>query len=148
VIDSRKRVLFVCIGNACRSQMAEAFARAYGSDVMVPASAGIYPADHVAPDTLRAMSEKNLDLRDHFPKHVRQVDHAPFDLIVNMSGSRLPKSESPVREWNVEDPVSMEYEDHCAIRDEIERLVMNLVLELRRQSGPVFRGQGSGRLKL
>ena len=44
-----KRVLFVCIGNACRSQMAEAFARAYGSDVLVASSAGLFPAKAVPP---------------------------------------------------------------------------------------------------
>ena len=52
-----KRVLFVCIGNSCRSQMAEAFARAYGRDVVAPASAGVYPANVIAPDTMRAMAE-------------------------------------------------------------------------------------------
>ncbi|MBZ5585343.1 MAG: hypothetical protein LAQ30_24705 [Acidobacteriia bacterium] len=148
--DSPKRVLFVCIGNACRSQMAEAFARAYGSDVVAPASAGLYPADALPANTLRAMSEKNLDLRGQFPKHIRQLGRSQFDLIVNMSGEALPgRFEAPVRNWDVRDPVSLNYEEHCAVRDEIERMVMNLVLELRRErNAPVFRGQGSGRLKL
>jgi arsenate reductase len=48
-MNKRQRVLFVCVGNACRSQMAEAFARAYGSDVLVPASAGFIPAAKVPP---------------------------------------------------------------------------------------------------
>jgi len=60
VIPSRKRVLFVCLGNSCRSQMAEAFARAYGSDVLIAASAGLTPASGVAADTSRAMAEKGL----------------------------------------------------------------------------------------
>ncbi len=145
-----KRVLFVCIGNACRSQMAEAFARAYGADVIAPASAGLYPADRLPSDTLRAMSEKNLSLREHFPKSVHHLGRVPFDLIINMSGAPLPRTmTAPVRDWSVDDPAMMEYEDHCAVRDQIERLVMNLILELRReQSAPSFRGQGSGRLKL
>lgn len=143
--DSRKRVLFVCIGNACRSQMAEAFARTYGSDILVPASAGLSPAPYVAPDTIRTMSERNIDIRDHFPKGLRQLSRSPFDLIVNMSGSALPRDIGvPVREWEVEDPVSMEYDEHCAIRDQVERMVMNLILELRDKSNrPSFRGQGS-----
>jgi len=142
-----KRVLFVCIGNACRSQMAEAFARKYGSDVVIPASAGLAPAMHVARDTQTAMSEKDIDLRTHFPKTIRNLGRAQFDLVVNMSGSEILPSEVPgakIVEWDVADPVYMKYEDHCQVRDEIERLVMQLILELRQDPKETkFRGQGS-----
>lgn len=131
--SSPKRILFVCIGNSCRSQMAEGFARSYGRDVLVPASAGLAPATRVAPDTLEAMDEKGIDLRDHFPKSIRHLGRIEFDLVVNMSGESLPSPmKCPVREWDVEDPVSLKYEDHCAVRDDIERRVMELILELRR----------------
>jgi arsenate reductase len=147
-----KRVLFVCVGNSCRSQMAEAFARAYGLDVLIPASAGLYPATRVAPDTIRAMNEKNLDLRDHFPKSIRQLGkRVHFDLVVNMSGYPLAEGiEAPVQSWEVPDPVSLNYDDHCAVRDQIESLVVQLVLELRREQTPPprLRGQGSGRFPL
>jgi len=145
-----KRVLFVCLGNSCRSQMAEAFARAYGSDVLIGASAGLTPAFGVAPDTMRAMSEKGLDLRDHFPKGVRHLERATFDLVINMSGFDLPDSVGAVvRTWDVPDPVFLDYDQHCEVRDAIERLVMKLILELRRErSQPEFRRFGSGRLKL
>jgi arsenate reductase (thioredoxin) len=148
--DPRWRVLFVCIGNACRSQMAEAFARLYGNDILIAASAGLGPADHVAYDTLRAMAEKNLDLRNHFPKSISQLGRAKFDVAVNLSGYDLPEDIAPrVLEWDVDDPVCMEYEEHCKVRDVIEQLVMKLVLDLRHeQQQPRFRGQGSGRLKL
>jgi arsenate reductase len=145
-----KRVLFVCIGNACRSQMAEAFARTYGSDVMIPASAGLAPAMKVARDTIRAMSEKAIDLRDHFPKTIRNLGRAQFDLVVNMSGSEILPEEVPgaaIVEWDVVDPVSLSYEDHCTVRDEIERLVMKLIVDLRQEpKEPKLRGQGSGRM--
>ncbi|MBS1859022.1 MAG: hypothetical protein JST11_26855, partial [Acidobacteria bacterium] len=52
-----------------------------------------------------------------------------------------------VVDWDVADPVGMDYEDHCAVRDEIERRVMGLIMELRREQGPKFRGQGSGRVE-
>ena len=90
----KQRVLFVCIGNACRSQMAEAFAHTYGADVIVPASAGLAPASAVHPVTARAMLEKNIDLKDHFPKALRNMSRAQFDLVINMSGSFLPNPPS------------------------------------------------------
>ncbi len=130
----KPRVLFVCIGNSCRSQMAEAFARSYGSDVLIPASAGLAPAIKIASDTMYAMAEKNLDLRDHFPKSIRQLGRSQFDLVVNISGTGLPPEVTvPIIEWDVEDPISLSYERHCEVRDVIERLVMNLVLDLRRK---------------
>ena len=144
-----KRVLFVCIGHACRSQMAEGFARTYGGDVMIPASAGLAPASAVAPDTIRAMDEKNIDLRDHFPKSLRQLGRADFDLVINMTGVFLPKEfKGRIVDWEVADPVFMEYAEHCEIRNAIEALVMKLVLELRAAPRTRFRGQGSGRLEL
>lgn len=132
---AKKKVLFVCIGNSCRSQMAEAFARLYGADVVIPASAGLMPASFIARDTHRAMLEKNVDLRDHFPKHVRQLGRAHFDLIVNISGLELedPPGEQMIF-WDVTDPICETYERHCEIRDEIERLVMNLILEIRKEA--------------
>jgi arsenate reductase len=105
--SAKPRVLFVCIGNSCRSQMAEGFARAYGSDVMIAASAGLSPAFIVAPDTMRAMEEKNIDLRDQ-------------DI------------EAPVRHWDILDPIGENFETHCKIRDQIETRVMELIIELRR----------------
>ena len=129
-----KRVLFVCLGNSCRSQMAEAFARAYGSDALIAASAGLTPAFSVAPDTMRAMSDKGLDLRDQHPKSVRQMGRAHFDLVINMSGFELPdKVGAVVRTWDVPDPICLDYDEHCEVRDAIERLVMDLILELRRE---------------
>jgi arsenate reductase len=146
---SKKRVLFVCIGNACRSQMAEGFARTYGSDVLIPASVGMSPASAVASDTIRAMDEKNIDLRDHFPKSLRYLGRADFDLVINMTGFFLPKEfTGRIVDWEVADPVFMEYAEHCEVRDSIERLVMKLIMELRAPQRTQFRGQGSGRLEL
>jgi protein-tyrosine-phosphatase len=133
-----KHVLFVCIGNSCRSQMAEAFARSYGSDVLVPASAGVNPASRIAGDTVTAMIEKNLPLTGHVPKGLWQVKDMHFDLAVNMSGQPLPPSTATrIIQWDVPDPVAMGYEAHCAVREQIERRVMELILGMRREAaGP------------
>jgi arsenate reductase len=133
-VNELKRVLFVCIGNSCRSQMAEGFARAYGSDVLIAASAGLSPATGIAPDTMRAMAEKGLDLRDHFPKGLRHLSRSQFDYVINMSGFDVPDSTGTVhRMWDVPDPVYLRYEEHCEVRDAIEHLVMGLILELRKE---------------
>jgi len=150
VTPSMKHVLFVCLGNSCRSQMAEAFARAYGGDVLVAASAGLTPAMSVAEDTMRAMLEKGLDLRDHFPKSIRHLGRAQFDIVINMSGFDLPDSVgTSIRSWDIPDPVYLKFDEHCEVRDAIERLVMTLILELRREQAlPTFRPFGSGRLEI
>lgn len=131
---SRRRVLFVCIGNSCRSQMAEAFARRYGADVIEAESAGIAPCEMVAPVTREVMLEKNIDLDGCEPKGLAQTG-GNFDLIVNMSGRLLPNTGAPVREWHVEDPIWVSAERHREIRDEIEMRVQKLILEFRRATG-------------
>ena len=92
--------------------MAEAFARAYGSDVLVAASAGLTPAISVADDTMRAMLDKGLDLRDHFPKSIRHLGRAQFDIVINMSGFDLPDSVgTSIRTWDVPDPVFLKFDE-------------------------------------
>src|SRR5438132_13276856 len=101
----KKRVLFVCIGNSCRSQMAEGFARAYGSDVMEPHSAGLSPAAIVSPLTEKVMLEKNVDVSQHYPKGLEGVPPGPFDLVINIPGQKMPVPQGvTVEEWKVRDP--------------------------------------------
>jgi protein-tyrosine-phosphatase len=123
--------------------MAEAFARAYGSDVIIPASAGFTPASRLAPDTIRAMAAKNLHLENHFQKGIQHLGQAHFAVVINMSGIPIPADIFPnIRSWYVEDPVCMDFENHCAIRNEIEHLLMLLILELRKeQNVPDLRQQ-------
>jgi len=128
---ARRKVLFVCLGNACRSQMAEAFARTYGSDVMEPSSAGLTPASMIPEVTHAVMSEKGIQLQQQFPKMMPLVRTDVFDLVVNLSGYPLRTQDCEVREWTVRDPMGSKDSVHREVRDEIERLVMNLILELR-----------------
>ena len=129
----KKRVLFVCLGNSCRSQMAEGFARTYGWDIVEASSAGLAAAPGVSSVTQKVMLEKNISLENHFPKGLDEVDVKSLDLIVNMSGYELPGNH-PVKtlEWKVRDPMGEREEVHRAVRDEVENLVMSLILELRR----------------
>ena len=93
----RPRVLFLCIGNSCRSQMAEGFARTYGSDVMEPLSAGLYPARDIALLTKLVMIEKNIDISEQFPKGLEGIPSGPVATVINMSGQRIPTPED--RPW-------------------------------------------------
>jgi arsenate reductase len=130
-----KKVLFLCIGNSCRSQMAEGFARKYGSDVMQAASAGVSPASIVQPLTKKVMEAKNINIDAQSPKSLNSVPVRSFDLIVNMSGASLPiRVPNAVREWPIEDPIGCSEEVYETVRDQIEMRVMMLILELRREA--------------
>jgi arsenate reductase len=123
-----KKVLFLCIGNSVRSQMAEGFARKYGSDVMEAASAGFSPAAVVQPFTKKVMEAKNISLEGHFPK---DLEHVP------LSGNKLPTQlPTEVREWSVADPIGKGEEEFLTARDQIEGLVMRLILDLRKSARP------------
>ncbi len=129
----KKRVLFVCIGNACRSQMAEAFARAYGSDVLAVYSAGLAPAVNLPPLTRQILTEKHISSEGQFPKGLEAFGGQSFEVVINLSGERLPPGVSAARlvEWSVSDPMGQSESVYRAVATQIEGLVMRLILELR-----------------
>ncbi len=131
--QSLTSVLFVCIGNAIRSQMAEAFARKYGADVMAPASAGVSPALAVQPLTKKVLAERGIDIGAAFPKSIPEAPGSPWDIVVNISGELLPRgtAAASTRQWEVADPVGQPEESYVAAAERIETLVMQLILELR-----------------
>ena len=129
---TKKRVLFVCIGNSCRSQMAEGFARAYGGDVLLAESAGLSPAAIVQPLTTQVLAERNVRIEGQFPKGIEMLSKVQFDVVVNMSGQPLPLLPGArVRDWPVRDPIGQKEEIYKAVAEQIEGLVMRLILELR-----------------
>jgi len=131
------RVLFVCLGNSCRSQMAEGFARARGRGVWEAESAGLAPATIIAPLTRQVMDEKDVSLDEHFPKGLDEVVLAEFDLVVNMSGYELPPIiQAPVRQWQVTDPIGRSGKVYRGVRDQIEALVSQLLEEVRNGAAP------------
>lgn len=132
----KKKVLFVCIGNACRSQMAEAFASRYGSDIADVASAGIAPANSVPDLTKAVMKDKGISLDGQFSKGFEVFQKAQWDIVVNISGRELPPFVQAERfvDWKIDDPMGQRQVVHERVRDEIENLVMRLILELRTKS--------------
>src|SRR6266404_6106477 len=119
----RPRVLFLCIGNSCRSQMAEGFARAYGSDVMEASSAGVAPATIIAPLTRQVLAERNIRIDEHFPKGLAMVSREPVDIVVNMSGAPLTVQGARVIDWPVLDPIGQKVEVYRSVAAQIEGLV-------------------------
>ena len=134
----KRRVLFVCLGNCIRSQLAEAFARAYGSDVIEAHSCGIAPAGFIAEPVQRILRERGVKLGGQSSKSFYEAGPGPFDLVVNISGLPLPRNfpapaaERAAREWPVPDPMGLKDEAYVEAARDIEARVMALVLELRR----------------
>jgi arsenate reductase len=128
----RQEILFVCIGNACRSQMAEGFARHYGGDVVACSSAGMMPLLSVPALTRRVMLEKNIPIDDQYPKGIELFRHRSFDRIINMSGMAMPSGIlGKVEEWVVADPYGRSDGIYRQVRDHLEGRVMKLLMELR-----------------
>jgi protein-tyrosine-phosphatase len=133
---SLPKVLFVCVENASRSQMAEAFARLHGAGTIEAFSAGSRPSGTVNPGAVDAMGEKGYDLAGHRSKSLDEIPAGPYAAVVTMGcGDACPWVDAARREdWALADPRHMEAEGIRAIRDEIERRVIALLDGLR--SGP------------
>ena len=100
---------------------------------MEPFSAGFSPAAIVQPLTKKVMEAKNINIDDQFPKDLGAVDIRKLDLIVNMSGTKLPaRMPIEIRDWKIEDPMGRTEEVYVTVRDQIENQVMRLIIELRR----------------
>ncbi|MBC7927874.1 MAG: low molecular weight phosphatase family protein [Bryobacteraceae bacterium] len=112
--------------------MAEAMARKYGSDVLIPSSAGTSAATQTHPTTRAVLREKNIDLGDHIPQRFSAVKPQYYDLIVNMSGRALQGTgDTLVETWDVADPMGQDEDFFRSTRDQIEMLVMRLILRIR-----------------
>ena len=131
----KKKVIFVCVGNACRSQMAEAFAIRYGSDILDVASAGITPASALPDLTKAVMMDRGISLDGHFSKGTEVFQKMQWDLVVNMSGRQLASLQGTrTVDWRIADPMGQRQVVHERVRDEIENLVMRLILEFRTEA--------------
>jgi protein-tyrosine-phosphatase len=123
------RVLFVCIENSNRSQMAEAFARFHGGTKVEAWSAGSKPSGRVNPAAIECMREKGIDLGSQRSKGLGDLPDVPFDAAVTMGcGDACPLVRAKVREdWRIPDPREMGPEGMRAVRDRIESEVVALL---------------------
>lgn len=138
MIESKRyRTLFVCIGNSCRSPMAEAIANARHADVIDAFSAGLGPAPIVQALTFSCLRENNIELDPaKKPQHLAKADWARADLIVNMSGhgvlSVIPDYKGDILIWDVPDPIGQPIAVYRIARDLIDRQVDALAEALRK----------------
>jgi arsenate reductase (thioredoxin) len=127
-----KKILFVCVENAGRSQMAEAFAKKYGSDKIEASSAGNKPSEAVNPVVVEAMKEAGIDISANKPKQLTFQMAQDADLIVTMGcnsqGICPGPFFKPTVDWALEDPKDKPMEKVREIRDQIEQKVKNLLL--------------------
>jgi protein-tyrosine-phosphatase len=126
------KYLFVCVENAARSQMAEAFAREMGIEA---ASAGTLPSKSINSDVIKVMQEIGIDMSGYKPKLLTMEMIERADVVVTMGCSiegvcpapMLRKMKKKLIEWNIEDPKGKPIEEVRRIRDEIKEKIISLV---------------------
>ena len=130
--DRKKRVIFVCVENANRSQMAQAFAKIHGGDGVEAFSAGSRPSGRISPRAVEAMKEVGYDLTAHASKGLDDFNGKRFDAAVTMGcGDECPLVVAERRlDWQIPDPRHMPPEQFRQVRDLIEEKVKELLAEL------------------
>ncbi len=133
-----KKVIFVCIHNSGRSQMAEAFANQLGKGILVAESAGTLPGNDLNPMAVKAMEELGYDMRSHHPKLMTEEMVKTADKIITM-GCGVDAAACPVRflvaeDWGLDDPKDQPIEKVREIRDAIKLRVEVLINDYRESS--------------
>ena len=124
------KILFVCVGNSCRSQMAEGLARSLSAGRHEVWSAGTQPTSLVSPEAVQALAEKGVDISAHRPKSLAEVP-ADVDLAVTLCEDRCPTVRADRREhWPTPDPYGGPAQDFRAVRDRIEARIRDLLERL------------------
>jgi arsenate reductase len=125
-------VLFVCVENSNRSQMAEAFARMHGGDEIEAYSSGSKPSGRVNPRAIEFMRERGYDLSVHTSKPLDQIPDVEYDAAITMGcGDNCPLVKANLREdWGIPDPKELPPDEFRRVRDLIENQVKSLLARL------------------
>jgi len=124
-----KKVLFVCVENSCRSQIAEAFAKIDGQDCIEPYSAGSRASGKVNEKAIKSMQEIGYDLRDNRSKFLNDIPAVEYDFAITMGcGDECPNVRAKRRvDWAIPDPKNMNNEEFNKIRDMIREKTLELI---------------------
>jgi arsenate reductase len=127
-----KRIIFVCVENSNRSQIAEAFARIHGGARMEAFSAGSRPSGRVNPKAVESMKEVGYDLTTHTSKGLDEFNGQEFDVAVTMGcGDECPLLLAKKRlDWQIPDPKALPPDQFTEVRQMIERKVVELLRSL------------------
>lgn len=129
---ANKNLLFVCVQNSNRSQMAEAFARIHGAEDFEAYSAGSQPSGEINPKAIAAMREIGYDLSKHKSKSLEEIPQVEYDFVATMGcGDACPFVRAKRREdWQIPDPKNLPPAEFNKIRDFIEQKVRNVLSTL------------------
>ena len=130
------RVLFLCLGNACRSPIAESIARRDASDILDPSSAGLYPLGYIPPATLHALHSNGYSSESLSSKPISRDTLETADLIINLTGARsepLFNHSDKVEHWDIPDPFGGTPEVYQKTLEDIAARVHALADRLRLQ---------------
>jgi arsenate reductase (thioredoxin) len=132
-VAARRRLLFVCVENSNRSQMAEAFARIHGGENIEAYSAGSQPSGEVNPKAIAAMREVGYDLSKHKSKSLDDIPQVEYDFVATMGcGDACPFVRAKQREdWQIPDPKTRPPADFNEVRDLIEQKVRDVLSTMR-----------------
>ena len=124
-----KKILFVCVENSCRSQMAEAFGKMHGKGIVEVYSSGSRPSGVVNPKAIKSMAEVGYDLTQHVSLGLNKIPQEKYDYAITMGcGDECPMIAAFNREdWDLPDPKHMSSEEFNKIRDIIETEVIALI---------------------
>ena len=131
-MSEKKKLLFVCVENSCRSQIAEAFARLLGGDRVEAYSAGSRPSGVVNPKAIASMKEIGYDLSSHNSKSLDELPDIDWDFVATMGcGDECPFIRAKLREdWQIPDPKNMSPDEFRNVREVIREKVASLLAEI------------------
>jgi arsenate reductase (thioredoxin) len=126
-------VLFVCIENSCRSQLAEGFARKHGKGIINAWSAGSRPSGKINPTAIELMKEKGIDLERQLSKGLTDLPTIKWDVVITMGcGDACPFVPSLLKEdWGLPDPKNLPLDEFRKVRDHIENKVKDLIAHVQ-----------------
>lgn len=126
---NRKNILFVCVENSNRSQMAQAFATLHGKNLANAYSAGSRPSGKINPKAIKAMKELGYDLNSHESKSLDEIPKVEYEYAITMGcGDECPFVNARQREdWNIPDPRDMDETQFREVRDLVEQKVKALL---------------------
>ena len=127
-----KYLLFVCVENSCRSQIAEAFARIHTKGRVAIYSAGSRPSGRIDARAVESMREIGYDLTQHASKALTEIPDLQYDFVVTMGcGDECPLVRAKQREdWGIPDPKNLPLEQFREVRDLIESKVKDVLVRI------------------